>query len=137
MSQAKFVFGRVRHRQAGLGGAESDTPIRGHAAHHRASARHVPDETMDNAWIPKIAGQGWIVISADRGKGKKRGGKLPMICQANGVTCLMLGNRVHHLPNGEENRGLGDGMGPDCRLNEGAGGFAFSFAVERRGAAVR
>ncbi len=42
-----------------------------------------PMSTFDIAWVPQIAEEGWIVISADRGKGKKRGGKLPLVCQAN------------------------------------------------------
>jgi hypothetical protein len=45
----------------------------------------IPAGGKDDVWIPKIAKDGWIVISADRGK---EGGsvKLPDICWRNKVT---------------------------------------------------
>jgi hypothetical protein len=42
----------------------------------------------DEKWIPRIAKQGWIVVTSDRGKkgGKKKGAKLPLVCKMNNVT---------------------------------------------------
>lgn len=33
----------------------------------------------DQIWIPRIALEGWIIITPDRGK-SNRGGKLPRLC---------------------------------------------------------
>ena len=51
-----------------------------------------PLGTEDADWIPKIAQEGWIVVSFDRGKNSKKSEKLPLICRAFGVTHV-LGSR--------------------------------------------
>ncbi|MHB1421905.1 MAG: PIN-like domain-containing protein [Gemmataceae bacterium] len=52
---------------------------------------------FDETWIPRIAAEGWIVITADRGKrgGRSKGEKLPFVCQQFGVTHILLSARVH------------------------------------------
>lgn len=53
---------------------------------------HIVDRQLagvrDEDWIPQIADDGWIVITADRGKRKKSGTgeRLPIICERFGVT---------------------------------------------------
>jgi hypothetical protein len=42
----------------------------------------------DNVWIPKVAGEGWIILSPDRGK--KGNNKLPSICVAYKVTHILM-----------------------------------------------
>lgn len=50
--------------------------------------------TKDQVWIPKIAGEGWIILSSDRAK-RSGGPKLPMICSAYRVTHLLLSTALH------------------------------------------
>jgi len=46
----------------------------------------------DEVWIPEAAEEGWIVISADRGRkgGRKKGEKLPRVCRNYGVTHVLM-----------------------------------------------
>ncbi|NQT37489.1 MAG: hypothetical protein HQ581_08375 [Planctomycetes bacterium] len=46
----------------------------------------------DEVWIPEAAKEGWIVISADRGKkgGRKKGEKLPRVCRDFQVTHVLM-----------------------------------------------
>jgi hypothetical protein len=50
---------------------------------------------LDPDWIPKVAGEGWIILTADRGKKGKD--KLPSICSAYKVTHILMGNSVMKL----------------------------------------
>ena len=50
---------------------------------------------IDDAWIEAIKGQGWIIITTDRGKKPSRGGKLPYICQGKLVTHIMMSGSLH------------------------------------------
>lgn len=51
----------------------------------------------DEVWLPQIAAEGWIVITADAGKqSKKKGEKLPNLCVMYCVTHVILSPRVHH-----------------------------------------
>jgi hypothetical protein len=50
---------------------------------------------LDPDWIPKVAGEGWMVLTADRGrKGKD---KLPSICASYKVTHILMGASVARL----------------------------------------
>jgi hypothetical protein len=51
--------------------------------------------TLDPDWIPKIKGQGWIIISQD--KGSKGRNKLPQICTEYGITHIILSKAVGQL----------------------------------------
>ncbi|HZM01689.1 MAG TPA: hypothetical protein VFC44_01585 [Candidatus Saccharimonadales bacterium] len=51
--------------------------------------------TRDDSWIPEIANEGWVILSADRGK--KSGPKLPAICVAYHVTHILVGPSILHL----------------------------------------
>jgi hypothetical protein len=50
---------------------------------------------LDPDWIPKIANEGWIILTADRGKRGKD--KLPSICAAYKVTHILMGKSVARL----------------------------------------
>lgn len=52
----------------------------------------------DADWIPQRAAEGWLLITADRGKGHKgiKRQILPMLCEKHGLTCAMLSKRLHH-----------------------------------------
>jgi len=60
---------------------------------------HLADRSLsgqiDDDWIPSIKGQGWIVMTTDRGKKPSPGGKLPHICQLHCVTHVMMSASVH------------------------------------------
>jgi len=51
----------------------------------------------DEAWTPKLRDEGWIVISADRGR--KSGGKgqaLPVTCRKNNITHVLISGKLHN-----------------------------------------
>jgi hypothetical protein len=65
-----------------------DTPI---PTIHHLTNYFKPGE-LDPDWIPKVASEGWIILTADRGrKGKD---KLPSICLAYKVTHILMGSSV-------------------------------------------
>lgn len=45
---------------------------------------------LDDVWIPKQAPAGYLLITADRGKKKSRGSKLPVLCERNGMRYVMM-----------------------------------------------
>jgi hypothetical protein len=54
----------------------------------------VPGE-LDPVWIPQVAAEGWMILTADRGrKGKD---KLPAICIAYKVTHILMGPSMMKL----------------------------------------
>jgi hypothetical protein len=57
--------------------------------------------TPDNQWLPKLAEEGWIVISADRAK-RSGGPKLPYLCAQFGITHILLSGRIHKQPQFEK-----------------------------------
>jgi hypothetical protein len=65
-------------------------PLRANAEIVHFFSKFAPG-VQDAVWIPQIAREeGWIVVSADRGKHSRQGAKLPQICSAFGVTHVML-----------------------------------------------
>lgn len=69
----------------------------------------------DETWVPTLSEQGWIVITADRGKQTKGGAtkKLPAICVELEVTHVVFGKSIHELPLNKKLRtliGLWDDM---------------------------
>ena len=61
---------------------------------HHLTNYFVPGET-DPVWIPKVAAEGWIILTGDRGKKGKD--KLPSICLAYKVTHILMGTSVMKL----------------------------------------
>jgi hypothetical protein len=51
--------------------------------------------TYDNVWIPKIAQEGWIVVSSDRGRKRTKGGKLPEVCKEFKVSHILFSTSLH------------------------------------------
>lgn len=51
----------------------------------------------DDDWVPRIAHEGYVVISTDRGKKISRGAKLPILCRRHKVTHVLLTGAVHQL----------------------------------------
>jgi hypothetical protein len=61
---------------------------------HHLTNYFVPG-TLDPDWIPKIAQEGWMVMTADRGKNGKH--KLPAICATYQITHILMGPSVGQL----------------------------------------
>lgn len=62
------------------------------------AVKHLVDFAMagedDESWIPRVPSDGWIILTADRGK-KNKGGKLPLICQRCRITYVLLSAALH------------------------------------------
>jgi hypothetical protein len=60
--------------------------------------RHVlefqAEGVWDEDWIPRIADEGWIIISQDRGRKPSKGRHLPHLCLELSVTHVLLSARV-------------------------------------------
>jgi hypothetical protein len=61
--------------------------------------------TPDEEWIPKIAQEGFILISSDLGRGK-RGRRLPEICIQCGLTHVLVSGKLHNQTQFEKIRGV-------------------------------
>ena len=71
--------------------------------------RHIKEyfdqSTPDDIWIPQIAKEGWIVITAD--KAKRYGGpKLPTICKNEKLTHILISGKLHNAPQFEKARAI-------------------------------
>jgi len=68
------------------------------ASPHEPHLKHMRDfqeeGVLDSVWIPQIRNEGYVVITADRGKHKNKGGKLPLICQTYGVTQIGISTTI-------------------------------------------
>lgn len=98
MSQttAKLLFDECLGRpiigplRALIGMGKGEKPELGHVLEFTAMG------TRDEDWIPRIANEGWTVITADGGKtpNKQRGEKLPKLCAQYGVTHVILSSAI-------------------------------------------
>lgn len=66
----------------------------------RPELRHILEfqqqGVWDEQWIPRVASEGWILITADRGKkGSKKGEKLPRLCVRHRITHVVLSAGIH------------------------------------------
>jgi hypothetical protein len=61
---------------------------------------------LDDDWIPRLTGAGYLLVTTDRGKKKSRGGKLPILCQRNGMRHVMMSAAVHNLNQFDKLRAL-------------------------------
>lgn len=57
-----------------------------------------PRGTLDSVWVPQIAKESPIVVTADRGLRSSKGGKLPALCEAFGVTHVVLSGALSQWP---------------------------------------
>jgi len=57
-----------------------------------------PRGTPDDIWIPAIAEESPIVVTADRGARPSKGGKLPVLCEAFGVTHVVFSGALNQRP---------------------------------------
>jgi hypothetical protein len=64
---------------------------------------HFPSGTPDLEWIPKIATEGWVVVSCDRGK-RCGGAKLPTLCAEFKATHILLTASILNLKQFEKAR---------------------------------
>lgn len=66
---------------------------------HHLTNYFVPG-TLDPDWIPKVKGEGWIIISQD--KGSKGRNKLPQICTECKITHIILAKAVGRMKQREK-----------------------------------
>ena len=52
--------------------------------------------TCDSVWIPQVAKEGWVILTADRAK-KSRHAKLPDICKHYKITHILMSSSVLNL----------------------------------------
>ena len=57
-----------------------------------------PAGTLDDDWIPVVAEESPILITADGGSRPSKGGKLPALCEAFGVTHVILSGALNQKP---------------------------------------
>ena len=50
---------------------------------------------QDREWVPSLAGNNWVIITADAGKNSVKNDKLPSLCKQHELTHIVLGNRLH------------------------------------------
>jgi hypothetical protein len=88
--------------------------------------------------VPKLANEGWIVITADGGKGgKSKGEKLPKLCHLNKITHVILSSKIHHKPVFEKTRCLIAVWNDIIRLPEEPPGSRFSLRATASGNLVQ
>ena len=104
--------------------------------------KHIYDfqmsSTRDEVWVPKLANEGWIVVTADGGKGGKgKGEKLPKLCHLNKITHIILSSTLHHKPVFEKTRCLIAVWNDIVRLPEEPPGSRFSLRATMSGSSVQ
>jgi len=68
---------------------------------------YVASGVHDQDWIPKIADEGWIIVTGDSGKGGTgKGQKLPHLCTQLGVTHIMLSGKLQQKKGFEKVRAI-------------------------------
>jgi hypothetical protein len=61
---------------------------------HHLTSYFVPGEA-DDVWIPKIAGDGWMILTGD--KGSRGRAKLPKICRQYKITHIITSSAVSKM----------------------------------------
>ncbi len=59
----------------------------------------------DHVWIPKIASESWLVVSADRGR-RGKGMPLPKVCRQFGVSHVLISGALHQQRQFEKARAI-------------------------------
>ena len=71
--------------------------------HFEHVVKHYKSGTKDNVWISQLAKEGgWVVISGDRAKIGRQGGKLPQLCEQHHITHILLSKTFHDKKNHEK-----------------------------------
>ena len=85
--------------------------LAGLAAFHQPPpvVSHVLDFTgqegeEDDVWIPKLAREKWVIISADQGH--LGGAKLPLVCKTWKITHVLIKGKLHHARQFEKARAI-------------------------------
>jgi hypothetical protein len=64
--------------------------------------------TPDEEWIPRLAEDGWVVITADAGKNRSSGRKLPDVCKEFRITHVIIAPGLHKRNNFCKQRAIVD-----------------------------
>mgnify|MGYP001272872431 CR=1 FL=1 len=85
---------------AGLLGFDKPRPQVAHLIEYLESTGE-----KDEVWIPRLAAEGWTVVTADKGS-RGGGSKLPRICREHRITHVLLVGRLVHSPQFEKARSV-------------------------------
>ena len=58
----------------------------------------------DDIWIPRLAGEGWLLVSADQGH--SGGPKFPRLCRTWKITQIVIKGKLHHAKQFEKARAV-------------------------------
>ena len=86
----------------------------------------------DNEWLLRVKPEGWIVVTADKGRGK-RGDKLPLICFTQKITHIRLAPNVHNMKMAEKALFLIAAIREWSPQTFGEAGRAFSLIIHANG----
>ena len=84
----------------------------------------------DQEWVPKLRAEGWVVISADRGK-QCGGAKLPQVCAAHEVTHVLLSSALHQMQQFEKMRAILSCWPQLCQLHQEPNGTRFRLRLSQ------
>jgi hypothetical protein len=91
----------------------------------------------DETWIPDMAQEGWIVLTADRGKGGRgKGEKLPVLCRAFGMTHILMSGSLHRRTSIQKVTAILEVWDNINELPEQPKGSAWSLRLTQSGKAV-
>jgi hypothetical protein len=91
--------------------------------------------TPDADWIPNAAKGGWLILTSDRGSKSGRM-KLPAICQAYGITHILMGPSVLHLKQIDKARQIVTAWEEIKKCNEAPRGTRFLLQLNSGGRAT-
>jgi len=98
--QPKFLFDECTLSARAVGVLaqllEFAIPASSATVQHKLNFHDDGEGIWDEVWIPEAAKEGWIIISADRGKkgGCKKGEKLPRVCRDVQVTHVLMSGGI-------------------------------------------
>jgi hypothetical protein len=92
----------------------------------------------DDEWIPRIASEGWIVITADRGNvgRRKTGRKLPELCVEFKVTHVLVSPRIGQMSGFDKARHIVNTWPQMLALADAPRGSRFRMRMNNKGTAA-
>ncbi len=98
-----------------------------------AEIAHVIDKygegATDEEWIPQAASEGWIIVTADAGKHKSKGEKLPIVCEKFAVTHIVFSRAVNRFSSFGRQRAIIDNWEGLVKTAEAPPGSRFSIRL--------
>lgn len=92
---------------------------------------YVAKGTPDSVWIPQMAEEKWIILTADRGKHGRI--KLPAICTAYQITHILMGPSLLHRKQLEKARAIVAIWEDIAKCSSAPSGSRFRFTISSSG----